>query len=136
MVYEFDDSAIQRGDFLNPVRVRYAEERPLIAETDILRFGSRLSVIKDSEVSDRVFKSIWLTKSVEWSYEREWRIINHRASGYVRVESLKPVEIICGCGIAKDLREKIISTVSDTISVKQVILDKERFALKLSGIST
>lgn len=131
IVYEFDDSAIKKGDYLNPVKVRYANERPSVTEADILRFASRSVAIQDSDVSDRVFRSIWLTKSIEWEYEKEWRVINHKTIGYTKVESLKPVGIILGYGLSRELRAKISDQVAGALFINKIDLDKKKFSLTI-----
>lgn len=127
--YAYDEGPSLKGDPKNPDRVRYSDQRPCISDVDILRFGSQLDGIRDEFVVGRVFDSIWLTKSSEWAYEKEWRIVIPGGGGYTEIDSLKPVEVIIGAGVEREVGERIINISAGKISVKNAVLSKEHFSL-------
>ena len=131
MEYEFDEGPARRGDSRNPVRVRYNLDRPKLTELEILKFACRVDGMKEEDLKQRVFEGVWLTKSRDWAYEKEWRVICMRASGYEYVPSLKLSRIILGPFIEENVKGDVFSAVGDRVQIDQVELHQEEFSLKV-----
>lgn len=71
-------------------------------------------------------KLVLLTKSKDWSYEREWRIIDYE--GGVGIRSLHPASmksIILGCSIEPATRDAILSWLSKRTSKLKALQAKK-----------
>ncbi len=91
--------------------------------------------IKGGKIDNGAIR-LFLNKSKEWSYEKEWRIIdclseNGAENGRV-LKELKPQSILMGCRISDD-DGKRISNVANVlhIPVKKMKMDTKRFRVYL-----
>lgn len=95
---------------------------------------------------------VYFTKSLEWSYEKEWRLFRRLPDGKqpeqfterdkdnfpvylfdLPPESIK--EVILGCRIKRELGEKIKKIVSDKlthVAVKHVLLSDKKYELQIN----
>lgn len=86
--------------------------------------------MKNDSVKDKAVV-LFLNKSKDWRYEKEWRILELFPEDSVDVgilENLKPKKIIMGCRISNS-NEKEIKKISkkNGISLEKMQLDKTRF---------
>lgn len=120
--HEFFSSALQQSDDVGGLhRIRYCSERP---KFDPLIDMSRLEEMENSEYFISWMDKVFFTKSQEWEYEQEWRIINSLKhadkiltvpSGDVYLFHLPSscIEgVILGQNMAPDKKEKIIEFMS------------------------
>ena len=90
-------------DFACAFKVRYESVRP--------QFNMMNSMIEQS-----VFDAL-VTKSTDWSYEKEWRLIDHRI--LERKRTYPPatlVEIIFGCRVSSENKDRIFAAVAGSKS--------------------
>lgn len=83
---------------------------------------------------ERLEKSI-LTKSNEWSYEKEWRSIDHEGgSGIKKIDPSFIVGVIFGCRISTE-DEKILRDLSQkspsTIRLFRAVMHEQQYALEI-----
>jgi Protein of unknown function (DUF2971) len=90
-------------DFACAYKVRYEPVRP--------QYNLMHSMMKQN-----VFEAL-VTKSLDWKYENEWRMIDHRIAN--RKRNYPPcslAEIIFGCQVSGEAREAILSAVAGSRS--------------------
>jgi Protein of unknown function (DUF2971) len=89
-------------DFACSYKVRYESVRP--------QFNLMKSMV-DQEIFDAL-----ITKSKDWEYEKEWRMIDHKIGERKKVYPPKAlVEIVFGCSVSKEN----ITTVLDAVKASQ-----------------
>lgn len=109
-------------DFAYAYKVRYEPIRP--------QFNLMKSMIEQN-----IFNAL-VTKSDDWSYEREWRMIDHKISD--RMKTYGPAsltDIIFGCNIRPEAKAEILSAVSSSRSSPDLFEAKPsetHFALDIS----
>lgn len=120
----------------SPAPVVYCKKRPCINEINL---------------DDREFSSPFgfllenlLTKSPEWSYEREWRIIrDHGACGDswddekhgALLPSIKPHAVILGCDASEDFSEKVLKICQERkIALFRMEKDEVEYKLRRNQI--
>ena len=87
--------------------------------------------IKQDEVSDDAIK-LFMTKSKDWSYENEWRIIDTLVEDGAEkgriLKGLKPQKILMGCKISDTNKSKIVKIASKLhIPIANMKMDTKRF---------
>lgn len=128
--YEFDEDAVlEHRPALVPLKVKYTEERPVLRGVELLEFAARSAIGADEEISDRVLDALSLTKSSDWSYEQEWRVVSTSGGGYSSIEALKLVGIIAGSGVTDEHLSVVREIVGDQIRVRRAILNPKEFSL-------
>jgi len=82
------------------------------------------------------YREILFTKSIDWEYEREWRVLSRRPSGggpglhSFPAEAL--VSVICGCKMEEPMRKRIENlTAHDGVSLNRAALSQTRFAVDI-----
>lgn len=129
--YVFDEKEIFTDPFLPPIKVKYDTIRPSLKDIDIYKFACQPQNEDDEDSSNHVFNAIWLTKSADWSYEKEWRIISKDSSGYCKVSILRPAGLILGFGISSGL-EKTIRSIWINTPIRRATLSKSDFSIVFS----
>ncbi len=103
---------------------------PIIYTDQFENFLNYIDIRKE-EVSSEVMK-LFLSKSKDWSYENEWRIVDtlsesSEAKGKL-LKGLKPLNILMGCQIDGDNERKIIKVANKLhIPVAKMKMDTKRF---------
>lgn len=62
--------------------------------------------ISEGKSVDEILRALCLTKSDQWSYEREWRILRGEP-GYVQYDEGGLCRVVCGCEISDELFDLI-----------------------------
>ncbi len=105
--------------FVYPLPVKYRDDYP-----DYNHLGNRQTLVND----------IVLSKSNDWSYEQEIRVLKNNKNGLIQFNKNALVEIIFGCKTPKEEIDKIISLSREkgfNIKFKQAIKKDREFALKI-----
>jgi hypothetical protein len=130
--FELNPQEHTKPDFA-PLRVSYSSERPIL---DIGEFVSANMDQKGFSAADemRFVSATYLTKSSDWSYEREWRAFDNggRVAGYERMSVLKPYSIILGMNVSKSLKDQVIEKFGRQLRLleSQPVRDKYALAFK------
>jgi hypothetical protein len=117
-----------------PLPVVYVDDRPKFSTIDILRW--RLQPESSSSlIDDVVQEGLYLTKSVQWKAEREWRLVENirKGNGYYYYDNLIPTEIIAGVNIPEEKLAFMMENLPD-ISFKQATLHPSSFELVFQTI--
>ena len=108
--------------------VHYTETRPLLTKT-IFNSKNILSYLKTKQIPKITFEKIMyelLSKSNEWDYEREWRILNISGKSTMRLP--KPRKIFLGANIEDGAKQRIISIAkAKNIPIYQMFLSADRY---------
>lgn len=73
-----------------------------------------------------------ISKSTEWSYEKEWRMILYRDKGIkpFNYEIIKPKYVILGARVSEENKSKVLEIAEQkNIPVKQIRLDRSKYGL-------
>lgn len=84
-------------------------------------------------------KEIFIQKSLDWEYEKEWRIINFlpeekideiKDKGGMELRGVQPKRIILGACVSEDLKREVIKLGKEcNINVTGMVMDDESFKL-------
>lgn len=98
-------------DFATSYKVSYESVRP------------QFNLMK-SMVEQEIFESL-VTKSKDWEYEKEWRMIDHKIGERKKVYPPKAlVEIVFGCGISKVSIMAVLDAVKDSKSSPNILITR------------
>ena len=121
--------------FYTPVPVIYSNERPCLTSLDLKH--------PEKESLD-LFITGLTTKSVEWSYEKEWRIIRDEdacGSSWDKekkgalLPSIQPSAIILGCDSSKELETEVRSYCENSkTNLYKMHKDETEYRLKKEAI--
>lgn len=116
-------------------RVVYQENRPILRDIEIVHwlgfenFGD--SEIFDKEIADQFLQKRLLTKSITWSYEREWRAIWHgNRRDYRTISPMRVSKIILGANATKELEESINAHALGKVPVVRLRVSRGKFGLE------
>jgi hypothetical protein len=124
------------------IRVLYAEEFP---EFDAVKTFGRID--KSGARSDSALiefgKTVFLTKSSHWSYEKEWRVVHFPTAGlsHVGLHTLLPgnlTRIIFGCRISNADKERLATLVRrlrPTPAIAEAGKKDRRFAVEIRDLN-
>lgn len=115
-----------------PLQVHYCDQRTRLTTIDVIHFSNQDLAKNESEKLSvqKCFRSMFLEKSSDWSYEDEWRFVMERGlHGYRKVHCLELVEIIFGPHISERLIESVNEVVRGSIPLVNTSLDKFEFKL-------
>ncbi|MDP2037115.1 MAG: DUF2971 domain-containing protein, partial [Ignavibacteria bacterium] len=136
----FDQS--DNGIYPKKIETTYSDERP--------KLDFKLEELSDSDKLFQGFKSIYFTKSIDWKYEAEYRVIRKLSgdtdSGVKDVNGFKihlfplPKDVLKGIIFGKSTPktniDSILKIMSDMeyhdIAVRQIELDEKNYLLKIS----
>lgn len=113
-----------------PMPVKYSNDRPEINVADVRVFtGRSKDSSRNKEIKNVVFEQLYLTKSSEWSYEKEWRIFSTdpKPPAYEYVPTLIPVGIYLGMNTKKDSIEEIVKRYAGRILLSRAVPETSRF---------
>lgn len=119
-----------------PLKVSYSKERPSL---DIGDFES--SHIGGEEVSlenaSRFVKATYLTKSMDWRYEKEWRAFDNggKAQGYKRISSLRPHSIIFGMNTSSALKADVADKFGDRLKLLEAHPADDKYELNFKELN-
>lgn len=99
-----------KHDFM-PFKVDYGLKRPRIPTSLALKSPSRLSEAERRQL----VQSMFLTKSNEWSYEREWRLMAERSNSKLNIRPDAITAVILGASMSANDRRFIAHTVNQRI---------------------
>lgn len=115
-----------------PLPVKYFDSRPKISTMDVRIFTGRSKLSSDSEsIKDKVFNSLYMAKAKDWSYEREWRLVDTRSAqaGYESVTSMKVEAIILGIRSSKSDTLQCLERYGDDVEIFKAEPAPDRFGL-------
>ncbi|TDP26846.1 DUF2971 domain-containing protein [Halanaerobium congolense] len=119
--------AEKEQELLDLVKVKYSNEYPKYS-----LFKSKLK----EELSD-IFNLLY-TKSSDWSYEKEYRLIYWGKTNFgIELGSKAISEVILGCCITREHRENILNictSLDDSPSVYQAVKSDSSFSIELKNI--
>lgn len=132
--YDFTHSMVNRYPDLNLAKIMllpviYSEKRPLLSNA-ILNSKNALQYLKTKKLPNEVIENIvygLLFKSLDWSYEHEWRIIG--------LNMIKPVmklpparKLFLGANIEESIKTRLIEVAKKKhIPVYQMFLSSDRY---------
>lgn len=115
-----------------PLKVKYFDTRPEISTMDVRVFTerSRLEHRVDS-IRDKVFDALFFAKAKDWSYEREWRIVDTKSAraGYEIVTSMKVDAIILGIRAKKSDIVDCLHRFGTDVEILKAEPAQDRFGL-------
>jgi hypothetical protein len=117
--------------------VKYAADRPEINVAHVRAFTGRSKYgSRDEKLKNIVFEQLYLTKSSEWSYEKEWRIFSTdpKQPSYEYVPTLIPVGIYLGMTVRKDDVTAIVGKYADRISLFRAEPETRRFGFNFVAL--
>lgn len=118
-----------------PLRIKYSRERSVIRELDFLKMFGDVDFTSPElfNFTDHIVSALYLEKSDDWSYEREWRVSNKDSldAGYCKFPLLKPCRIILGANSDSSLEQKIRNEVPANFPITRVGLDHRIYGLIL-----
>lgn len=138
--YEFllDDFKVGTRTFeelLAPLPVVYTDQRPKVTSAELLRFASSdLKDTIDDHEKERTFTSLFLSKSSDWKYEKEWRVFSEEppTSSYCKTPLLKVSSLIFGINTEKDTIEKYFRNYGGDVEIQTTSIAKSRYGLDFS----
>lgn len=121
-----------------PLKVDYVNERPVINTEDIFKYSGRGHLGKPSAADSlKVFEAMYLTKSLSWAYEQEWRVFEHTSAdaGYRQIPSLEPISISLGISASDLTCENLIRIVEGRVSIHKLSTSAISFGFVRSKIA-
>lgn len=119
-----------------PLPVTYAVERPEITTMQLRDFTERSANRMSGEARNKVFNSLFLTKDLAWSYEREWRIVDIEVSPprYERVEALRVSAMYFGINAEDRLVKKIVEEFRGRIALFEAKVHSHKYGFDFRRI--
>jgi hypothetical protein len=128
VIEDYADRLANTGILLDLIPVRYSRDRPKI------NFFKALQNPDDTED----MKTLLYTKSLEWFYEKEYRLIYWERTNFaIQIETKAISEVILGCSIAPVYRKlvlKICSSLENKPSIFQAQKSNDLFELEFEQI--
>ena len=124
------------GGEVYPLSVEYRKSRPEISTLDMMRFVSERRSGVETEDSIKIFESLCLAKSVDWGYEREWRVFLHspNPAGYFEFLKLRVERVIFGSNADPMLIDKVADLYGDRVEVCQASISMTSFDFDVSTV--
>lgn len=101
--------------------VNYTKERPIVRPTE--------------EMNTDIFTSCVLSKSLDWEYEREFRMIDHGSGpGYRSFHPERLKSIILGCRVSEADEKYVYSMVSKNrkdIKIRKSVLNSSKYSIDI-----
>lgn len=117
-----------------PLEVRYSKHRPQITTLDLRTFTAR-SQYESKDLSEKVFDALFFTKSDQWAYEREWRVLKKgKIGGYAKINCLKVRSIIFGVRAPMDFVQSVQTQLGDRVLLQQAQPSVESFSMSLNRL--
>ena len=126
----FQSRIVKNGEFIDLLKVEYSAEMPTINFID-----SMLTMGKSDEVWQEDIKTMISTKSIDWSYEQEYRLVYWgHPNELVPIGSDAIAKIILGCRCSDANQEKTLEVVPDGVPVYQAEKKERIFGLDFEQI--
>ena len=133
-----DEVSLLHDNAKKPLKINYTKQRPHITIFDT-------KYLSNQKYLYRWYKTFLLTKSIEWCYEQEWRLIQS-LSNYDKKESENiylykynkeaVAEIILGCKISQQDENEILEIVKDWgVKVYKMYISEDFYSLEKKEIS-
>lgn len=112
-----------------PHEVSYVEHPPTLGLRDVLQFASSFNIMgmNESEIEKRKRRvkdfvtKLHCTKSIEWSFQTEWRSVNVADGyGYQPISNLRVDGILFGRSVEPIFRERILKKYGQTVKCYQI----------------
>lgn len=134
--YSFDLDILNLKKQIVPMAVSYRSDRPIITTIDIKKFSNQNNRIDDLS-GDKIFESLYLRKSIDWSYEKEWRCFENSEAqgGYVEIPCLKATELIFGVRAKPEDIERAKKLFSHKLKIKIARLSKSEYNFDFEDIN-
>ncbi|MBV1926547.1 MAG: DUF2971 domain-containing protein [Rhodobacteraceae bacterium] len=139
--YAWEESSNISYSYPKMVRVRYTKDRPILSSVDIAKYVCG-GVLADQEIAskefiDKVLVESILTKSLEWEYECEWRlvVVNEKEAGYAVTLPLKVISITCGASASKETIATCLEIAGGDVPIYQSRLSDNYFSVKEEKIN-
>jgi len=122
---EFNASTLQ-AVFASAFRIKYQKEYPIL---------NRFTSSDNEELLDTAL----LTKSDHWDYEKEWRIIERRGSGWYKFPEQLLSGVILGCLIRPDDKIRVMDWLRKRkfpVKLYEASIKEYEFGIELREITT
>ena len=121
------------GDDL-PLAMDYVRDRPVLSDVDLLCWLEGNDFEKNPEyalAADSAFNALNLTKSMNWKYEKEWRVQKRFAgiAAYKYTPALRVESIILGARCSTEVTRTVTKHCAGYCKVFSARLDDEKFSL-------
>lgn len=132
--YQMDDFGMYVGG-VGFARLDYADVRPVVTTVDALNYIGHQNFdglpCFDSARARKTFDDSLLTKSSDWSYEKEWRLCSSgdELPGYRIIPGLKVSAIYIGANSSRDVEEKITAAFGSNLPIYKMMIDKREYKL-------
>lgn len=128
--YRFIPDTDDGDDPIFPISVVYGEKRPTLTTLDLLNFAQIGDKLSDT-ASLKVFEALCLRKSIDWNYEKEWRVLHHTkiGQGYKMIPCLVASSIVFGIRAKEEDVKMGMDLFSDRIQVFRAHLSKSSYTL-------
>lgn len=104
--------------------ISYSSTRPVVRPAD--------------EMNNETFTACVLSKSKDWEYEREFRMVDHGSgAGFRSFHPDRLKGLILGCRISKEDENYVLSTVRkhrNDIKVRKCVLDSSQYAIEIRDL--
>ncbi len=124
---EFNTEADRRGYFARAQPVIYSLSRPVV---DILWTSAE-------DTSEEIVDKTFLTKSSDWSYEKEYRILNLSHQGIERFPPQCLSGVVFGCRMQPEDRERITSLAlarKSPPTIYEAVMNPTTYELDINGV--
>lgn len=124
---DFVDSIVERHQ-LSGFEISEPRTKPVIYSISYPEIN--FSEIFESGVG---LDKLWLTKSIHWSYEKEWRIVIPSWANKAIPMDAEITSIVFGLRMPKEHRNEIIDILGRNSSINffQAVKDRDRYALNI-----
>lgn len=121
-----------------PYPVRYTSNRTKLDTLDLIALVKSPDIVDDAvnEKAQRCMTALILEKSLEWEYEKEWRVKTNvlEPPGYFVFENLEPVGVILGVNSTHETLETLDRVLPSGVAKRKVELDGTHYKLNLVNI--
>ncbi len=136
LCYSVDETQMQ-ASHIGPVQVDYATERPKISTVEMMEYIGHARLKHENEKffntnrTQKTFEHLFLTKAIDWKYEKEWRIshIDDRGPGYRATPGMEVTEILVGKNADQDLFTELNVRFGDVVKISRLKFDPDNYAL-------
>jgi hypothetical protein len=126
---EFSSREPEASPFPVSWAITYQAERPIVDTT----------VTADNIDTDLIIRRGLLTKSLDWAYEKEWRVLQRSGTGPVVLPEGLLSAVILGAKMKPEDREQLLSWASQhstPLEIREALLSREHFCLDIVHYKT
>jgi DUF2971 family protein len=120
-----------QGDLrTSAMRVRYSEQYPELDVGEVERAREK-GGLAAAETERRVVELMYLTKSKDWEYEREWRVLDLKGRGLRSANLWRITRVILGCRMPRADKDKLKSWIQRPVAptILQAQVDTRAYRL-------